>query len=158
MSKASKIIIGVLSVSLLCSVTAVGYMFVNQSNSKTEYETAVNAITEIDYNERQKELDRIVEEGMINIQYSASASFDGKTSTSFNVKNIDNNKHPIQFTLMDEDGNVVYKSKQIDRGYEINAIELDKELSKGTHEGKISIGYVQEGNVSSIFPITLEVR
>lgn len=158
MSKASKIIIGVLSVSLVCSVTAGAYLFMNQANNKTEYETAVNAITEIDYDERQKELDRIVEEGMINIQYSASASFDGKTSTSFNVKNIDNNKYPIEFKLMDENGDVVYKSKQIDRGYEINAIELDKELSEGTHEGKISIGYVQEGNVSSVFPITLEVR
>lgn len=154
----NKIIIGVLSTALVCSVSVGGYLWYKQSTHKTEYEQAVNAITEIDYDERQKELDRIVEDGMINIQYSASAIFDGKTSTSFVVKNIDNNKYPIQFTLMDEDGDVIYKSKQIDRGYEMNAIELDKELSKGTHDGKISIGYVEEGNVSSVFPITLEVK
>lgn len=158
MNNKNRIIIGVLIVALVCALSVAGYMWYKQAKDKTEYEQAVNAITEIDYEERQKELDRIVEEGMINIQYSASASFDGKVSTKFNVKNIDNNKQPIQFTLMDETGDVIYKSKQIDLGYEINTIELDKELSKGTHEGKISIGYVDGGNVSSLFPITLEVR
>ncbi len=41
---------------------------------------------------------------------------------------------------------------------ELNTIELSKELSKGTHDCKIEIGYAEEGNVSSIFPITIEVK
>lgn len=158
MSNKAKGIVGGIITALVCTLLVVEYLWYKEYNKDTEYEQAVNAITEIDYEERQKELDRIVEEGMINIQYSASASFDGKVSTRFNVKNIDNNKQPIQFTLMDENGDVIYKSKQIERGYEINAIELYKELPKGTHNGKISIGYVEEGNVASLFPITLEVR
>ena len=158
MSNKAKGIVGGIITALVCALLVVGYLWHKEYNKDTEYEQAVNAITEIDYEERQKELDRIVEEGMINIQYSASASFEGKVSTRFNVKNIDNNKQPIQFTLMDENGDIIYKSKQIERGYEINAIELDKELPKGTHNGKISIGYVEEGNVTSLFPITLEVR
>lgn len=158
MSNKAKGIVGGVITALICALLVVGYLWYKEYNKDTEYEQAVNAITEIDYEERQRELDRIVEEGMINIQYSASASFDGKVSTRFNVKNIDNNKQPIQFVLMDENGDVIYKSKQIERGYEINAIELEKELPKGTHNGKISIGYVEEGNVASLFPITLEVR
>ena len=158
MTNKSKAIVGGIITALVCVLLVVGYLWYKEYNKDTKYEQAVNAITEIDYEERQKELDRIVEEGMINIQYSASASFEGKVSTRFNVKNIDNNKQPIQFTIMDENGDIIYKSKQIERGYEINAIELDKELSKGTHNGKISIGYVEEGNVTSLFPITLEVR
>ena len=37
-------------------------------------------------------------------------------------------------------------------------IELEKKLSKGTHECKIKVGYAEEGNVSSAFPLTIEVR
>lgn len=124
----------------------------------TEYEQQVDQITEIDKEERQKQLDQIVEDGKINIQYSLGAVFNGKVSESFNVKNIENNKHPIIFTLYDEDGEVIYESKQIEPGYEINSIELTKELSEGIHDCQIEIGYATEGNVSSVFPITIEVK
>lgn len=125
---------------------------------KFEYEKAVDKITEIDYKERQEELNQVVEDGMMNVQYSLSCEFDGKVSTSFNVKNIENNKYPIKFELLDENGKVIYKSDKIERGYELNSIELDKELSKGTHDCQIEIGYAEEGNVASVFPITIEVN
>lgn len=156
--KRDKIIIGVLAIALLgCASTLAFKLNSKPETPITEYETAVNEITEIDYSQRQAELDKVVEEGMINIQYSSYASFNGKVSTSFNVKNIKNNKDPIMFEIMDENGETIYQSKQIDLGYEINSIELEKELTKGTHECKIKIGYSTEGNVASVFPITLEV-
>lgn len=159
MSK-DKIIIGLLSASLILSIAGGSYLYISRDKDKpiTEYETAVNQITEIDYEQRQRELDQIVEEGMMNVQYLSSCQFNGKVSETFNVKNIENNKHPIIFTITDEKDNVIYQSKQIDLGYELNSIELDKELSKGTHNCKIQIGYAVEGNVSSVFPITIEVR
>lgn len=162
--KKEKIIIILLSLALIFVVSVGAYSFINggfnnpnEPNVISGYETAVNEITEIDYSKRQEELDQIVEEGMMNVQYAMYASFDGKVSKSFNVKNIKNNKHPIVFSLYDENGDLIYESKRIDLGYELNSIELNKELSKGTHECSIKIGYAEEGNVSSVFPITIEV-
>ena len=155
--KSTKYLVSLVIVLVLIA-SAGGVFAYMKYNSTSEFEKQVNAITEIDYSEQQEALNQIVEDGMINIQYSLSATFNGKVSESFNVKNIKNNHYPIVFALYDEDGNKIYQSKKIELGYEINSIELDKELSKGTHEGRIQIGYAEEGNVSSMFPITIEVR
>lgn len=124
----------------------------------TEYEKNVNAITQIDYSKRQEALNAIVDEGKMNVNYSSEAVFDGTTSVKFNVKNIKNNHYPIVFALYDEEENVIYTSKKIEPGYELNCIQLTQALSKGTHECKLKVGYAQEGNVSSVFPIKIEVR
>lgn len=50
------------------------------------------------------------------------------------------------------------KSKKIAPGYEMNCIELDKELEKGRHECTIEIQYAVEGHVSTVFPIIIEVK
>lgn len=123
-----------------------------------EYEKNVNAITEIDYSERQEAIDAIVEEGKMNVNYSPKAVFKGKTSILFNVKNIKNNHAPIQFEIYDENDRCIYTSKKIEPGYEMNSVELEDELTKGVHECSIKIGYAEEGNVSSVFPITIEVK
>ena len=96
----------------------------------SEYETNVNQITEIDTSKRQEELNAIVEEGKMNVNYSSQAVFVGKVSETFNIKNIKNNHHPIVFELFDENGDCIYTSKKIEPGYEMNQIQLDKELSK----------------------------
>lgn len=126
--------------------------------ASAEYEKNVNAITEIDYSERQEAIDAIVEEGKMNVNYSPKAVFKGKTSVLFNVKNIKNNHAPIQFEIYDENDRCIYKSKQIEPGFEMNIVELEEELSKGIHECSIKIGYAEEGNVSSVFPLSIEVR
>ena len=124
----------------------------------SEYEKQVNAITEIDYSKQQEALNAIVEEGKMNVNYSAKAVFKGTVSEQFNIKNIRNNHHPIVFELFDENGECIYESKKIEPGYEMNRIELQKKLSKGIYECKLKIGYAEEGNVSSVFPISIEVR
>lgn len=124
----------------------------------SEYEKNVDTITEIDYSEQQEALNAIVEEGKMNVNYSAEAVFEGVVSKKFNVKNIKNNHYPIVFELYDEEENCIYTSKKIEPGYEINSIELDSTLGKGIHECKMKVGYIEEGNVSSVFPITIEVR
>ena len=129
-----------------------------QELAVSEYEENVNRIETIDVSERQAELNAIVEEGKMNVNYSAKAIFDGTVSESFNVKNIQNNHYPIIFEIFDETGERVFASKKIEPGYEMNQIELEKELSKGTHECKIKVGYAEEGNVSSAFPLTIEVK
>jgi hypothetical protein len=94
----------------------------------------------------------------MNVNYSSTAIFRGRISETFNIKNIKNNHYPIVFELLDEKGTCIYNSKKINPGYEMNSIELEKALPKGTYECKIKVGYAQEGNVSSIFPIKIEVR
>lgn len=123
-----------------------------------KYEKKVNAITRMDYSERQKAVDTIVEEGKMNVNYSPQAVFEGKKSVLFNVKNIENNHAPIVFEIYDEKEQLIYTSKQIEPGYEMNAVELEQQLEHGVHQCTIKIGYAEEGNVSSVFPLSIEVR
>lgn len=122
------------------------------------YETEVNEIVEIDDSLQQEKLNAIVEEGKMNVNYLAEAVFKGKVSEKFNIKNIKNNHYPIQFSLYDEAGECLYESKKIEPGYELNKIELRKSLGKGVYACKLKVGYDKEGNVSSVFPITIEVK
>ena len=124
----------------------------------SEYENKVNQIKEIDTSKRQEELNMLVEEGKMNVNYSSKAIFKGRMSESFNIKNIKNNHQAIEFQLYDETGECIYSSKKLAPGYEMTSIELEKELTKGVHQGKLKVGYAEEGNVSSAFPITIEVR
>lgn len=156
MNKKKAMIITAIAV-LLIGIFAVGYSLHNSSN-KSEYEQKVEKIVAVNPEEQQKYIDQIVEEGQINIQYSLGATFNGKTSQSFNVKNIENNNGDIVFAIYDENGEEIYNSDPIQRGYECTEITLDKELPVGTHECRISIGYVDAGNVKSTFPITIEVK
>lgn len=159
--KIRKIIISILILLLLLSIgIGIGY-FINKQNKEKdlEFEKQVDKIVEMSDEDMQAALNQIVEDGMINIQYQTGAVFDTKgRSKSFNVKNIENNKDSISFILYDEKDNIIYESKAIERGYEINDIQLEKPLSKGNHECKIQIGYVSKGNVKSTFPISIKVE
>ena len=124
----------------------------------TEFEENMNAITEIEDAMKQEEINTLVEEGMMNVNFSTKATFDGRVSKSFNIKNIENNHDDIVFEIFDEKGESIYKSKKIAPGYEMNCIELDKELSQGRHECTIEIRYDAQGHVSTVFPFIAEVQ
>ena len=124
----------------------------------TEFEENMNVITEIEDAMKQEEINTLVEEGMMNVNFSTKSTFDGRVSKSFNIKNIENNHDDIVFEIFDEKGESIYKSKKIAPGYEMNCIELDKELSKGRHECTIKIQYAVEGHVATVFPIVIEVK
>lgn len=154
-SLVGKIILAILIIIILLLSFRCGH---SKEQGVSEYETNVNAITEIEYSERQEAIDALVEEGKMNVNYSPKAVFEGKASVLFNIKNIKNNHAPIVFEIYDENDQCIYKSKKIEPGYEMNRIELEKELKKGVHECTIKIGYAEEGNVSSVFPLSIEVR
>ncbi len=145
--------LGVLSLCLLLFQCVL-----KKDDSLSGYETEVNEIVEIDESLQQEKLNAIVEEGKMNVNYLAEAVFKGKVSEKFNVKNIKNNHYPIRFSLYDEAGNCLYESKKIEPGYELSKIELSKRLDKGIYACKLKVGYDKEGNVSSVFPISIEVR
>lgn len=147
------LVLGVLALCLLL------FQCVGRKNDNLSgYETEVNEIVEIDESLQQEKLNAIVEEGKMNVNYLAEAVFKGKVSEKFNVKNIKNNHYPIRFSLYDEAGNCLYESKKIEPGYELSKIELSKKLDKGIYACKLKVGYDKEGNVSSVFPMTIEVR
>ena len=157
--KVFKGIVIALAVIILILLTIGITIFVikDKFEKESEYEQQVNQITKIDYSEREEALNEIVEDGMINVCYSTSAIFDGKVSQSFNVQNSINNHYAIIFEIIDESGDTIYTSKKIEPGYELNQIELLKELKKGSHDCQIKVGYAQEGNISSVFPLTVVV-
>ena len=155
--KKNKVVFIGFFVLLLFFLSVVGHSC-GRELAVSDYEDNVNRIKEIDISRQQEELNALVEEGRMNVNYSSHAIFQGKTSEKFNVKNIKNNHYPIIFELVDENGDCLYSSKKIEPGYEISHIELKKELSKGTHECRLKVGYAEEGNVSSAFPITIEVK
>ena len=163
-SPATKIILVVvilLLISLLvrCAVSCQQRKMVNEMEDfVTEFEKNMNAITEREDAMKQEAVNTLVEGGMMHVSFSTKAYFNGKTSTKFNIKNIENNHDDIVFEIFDEDGESLYKSKKIAPGYEMNCIELNKELSKGRHECTIEIQYAVEGNVSTVFPIVIEVE
>ena len=130
-------------------------------DAKQRIEVGDEQIVEIadsDYEKQQEVLNTIVEKGKMNVNYSSKAIFRGMNSEKFNVKNIKNNHYPIIFELYDEHNRCIYVSRELNPGYEMNGIQLQSKLSKGVHECKLKIGYTQEGNVSSVFPITIEVK
>ena len=163
-SPATKIILVVvilLLISLLvrCAVSCQQRKMVNDMEEHvTEFEENMNAITEIEDDMKQEAVNTLVEEGMMNVNFSTTATFDGKVSKSFNIKNIENNHDSIVFEISDEDGDSLYKSKKIAPGYEMNGIELNKELPKGRHECTIEIQYAIEGHVATVFPIVIIVE
>jgi len=163
-SSVTKIILVVvilLLISLLvrCAVSCQQRKMVNEMEDfVTEFEENMNAITEIEDAMKQEAVNTLVEEGMMHVNFSTKAYFTGKTSTKFNIKNIENNHDDIVFKIFDENGESLYKSKKIAPGYEMNCIELNKELPKGRHECTIEIQYAVEGHVETVFPIILIVE
>ncbi len=158
-SKKSKNIIITILLLLFLSVSLyAGYLYWQSLHPESQYAAKVNKITEINKEEQQEYLNQLVEDGMMNVRYSTGSVFNGKISESFSVKNSPNNQYPIVFKLYGEDGSLLYESKKIKPGYEMNSIELNKELKKGSYAGNIVIGYAEEGNVSSKFPINITVK
>lgn len=154
------VVVIILLISLLarCAVSCQQRKMVSgMEDFVTEFEENMNAITEIEDAMKQETVNTLVEEGMMHVNFSTKAYFDGKVSTKFNIKNIENNHDDIVFEIFDEDGESLYKSKKIAPGYEMNCIELDKELPKGRHECTIEIQYAVEGHVAAVFPIAIEI-
>ncbi len=153
------VILLIMSIGVRCAVDYHNKKAVEEIEEfVTEFEKNMNAITEIEDFMKQEAVNTLVEEGMMNVNFSTRATFEGKVSKSFNIKNVENNHDSIVFEIFDEEGESIYKSKKIAPGYEMNCIELNKELSKGRHECTIGIQYAVEGHVSTLFPIILIVE
>jgi hypothetical protein len=85
--------------------------------------------------EIQEELDRVVEEGMMNISISSGISFaNGTAKGQANIYNVEANRYIFKVAItLDDTGETVYESKGIQPGQYIQYIELDKNLDDGEY-------------------------
>lgn len=85
--------------------------------------------------EKQAELDRVVEEGMLNISIASVIEFQNGTSegTAY-IENVPSNKYVMKVTItLDSNNEVVYESGGIKPDSYINTIKLSKDLDAGTY-------------------------
>lgn len=127
---------------------------------RPENETKLEKIKQTDKDALQKSVNDIVEKGYMNVNFTPYATFDtaGK-SLDFTLRNSELNHYPIKFEITDANDKVIYKSVEIPIGYEVEEIELKEIPSIGVHKGyTVKIGYTGEGNVTSAFPLTINVQ
>ena len=85
--------------------------------------------------EKQAELDRVVEEGMLNISIASVIEFENGTSegTAY-IENVPSNKYVMKVTItLDSNNEVVYESGGIKPDSHIDTIKLTKDLEAGTY-------------------------
>ena len=144
----------VVGIMLVISIT--GFIVYPYFSSNNSNDNAI-AISDMDYDEIQEQINQQVEEGKINVQYQMNSVFRGQNSEDFLVRNIKNNHFPIKFKIYNEKDQIIYHSSPLERGYEIHDITLNKPMEKGEHNCKIEISYVTKGNISSRFPLIINV-
>lgn len=85
--------------------------------------------------EKQDELNRKVEEGMLDISIASVIDFeDGNSFGVANIENVPGNIYDIKVTIEEEDtGDVLYKSDTIKPNQYIEKIKLGKDLPAGTY-------------------------
>lgn len=85
--------------------------------------------------EIQAEIDRSVEDGMLNISIASIIEFKNGTSegTAY-IENVPSNKYVMKVTItLDDNGDVVYESGGIKPDSYIETIQLTKDLDAGTY-------------------------
>lgn len=77
----------------------------------------------------------------LQVYHKVSVEEDGKTAKLF-VQNVPTNETGQLVTLKDkESGEVLYRSDLLKPGYQTSDILLDKKLSKGEHEGLVTLTF-----------------
>jgi methionine-rich copper-binding protein CopC len=97
--------------------------------------------------EIEAELNRVVEEGMLNISISSEISFsDGTGKGKANIYNVEANNYIFKVAItLDDTGETVYESGGIQPGQYIQYIELEKDLDAGQYPATASFtAYTQD--------------
>lgn len=102
--------------------------------------------------EKQAELDRVVEEGMLNISIASVIEFENGTSegTAY-IENVPSNKYVMKVTItLDSNNEVVYESGGIKPDSYINTIKLSKDLEAGTYPATATFTAYQPDSVEEV--------
>ncbi|WP_165253145.1 flagellar protein FliS [Adlercreutzia sp. ZJ304] len=97
--------------------------------------------------EKQAELDRIVEEGMFNISIASAIQFeDGTSSGTAYIENVPNNNYDMKVTITDDvTGDVLYESGVLQPNQFIENITLTKDLDPGSYSATATFTALDKG-------------
>lgn len=98
--------------------------------------------------EIQAELDRIVEEGMMQISIASMVEFaDGTSEGELRIENAPSNKYAMQVDIKRNDtGEVIYTSDVLDPNYHIQFAPLDVDLPAGTYDCIATFHALEQGS------------
>lgn len=129
------VIIALLAVLAVAAIGATGWWFGAGGN---DFFDAAAQGGQAPYKSQEEiiaELNRIVEEGMLNISIASLIEFDSGTSpgTAY-IENVPSNKYVMRVTItLDNNGEVVYQSGGIRPDSFIETITLNQDLPAGTY-------------------------
>ena len=137
-SRAALIAVGLLVIVLIAGVLVWFFIFRQDYNDDDFFDPmAVTGILPcMSEGEIQSELDRVVEEGMLNISIASDISFeDGRTNGQANIWNIEANRYIFKVAIvLNDTGATLYESGGIQPGQYIQYIDLKEELPQGEHK------------------------
>lgn len=102
--------------------------------------------------EKQTELDRVVEDGMINISIASFIEFENSDSeaTAY-IENVPANKYVIKVTItLDDTNDIVYESGGIKPDYNIENIKLMKDIDAGRYPATATFAAYQPDTLEEV--------
>lgn len=125
------------SVAVVAIVVAcvLGFMAFSNAGQGRDPNAALGQLEGKTPEEIQKELDRIVEEGMFNISIASSVEFaDGTSEGELRIENVPNNPYLMKVEITrDDTGEAVYTSGMIEPNHHIQKARLDVDLDAGDY-------------------------
>jgi hypothetical protein len=106
----------------------------------------------------KKYADKVVDQNNVTIQVYPSVTIDsdGVTGKMW-VQNPPVNATGQSATLTSKDGDLLYDSGLIEPGYQVSDVKLAKKLSKGKHEGTISLSFYDLKNKKQVGQTKVDV-
>lgn len=138
-NKAIWISVSILAIILLAGIL-VWLMFLRDRDDYNDEDffdpmAVTGILPDMSEEEIQAELNRVVEEGMLNISIASDISFeDGQSKGLANISNIAANNYIFKVAVtLDDTDETVYQSGGIKPGQYIQYIELEEDLEKGEY-------------------------
>lgn len=127
-----------LLLAVVAAVLVWNYIENSEKFDRYQFDTAAmeGRIQTMTEEEIQRELNRVVEEGMFNISIASAIVFENpQAQGQARIENIQANRYHMQVDIvLDETGETVYSSKLIRPGYSIEYIQLEEELEPGVYD------------------------
>lgn len=127
----------VIALIAIIAAAVIGYMWWQDSQASSSRDTnaLIGQVEGKSDEEIQAELNRIVEEGMLNISIASEVVFEnGESEGALKIENSPSNHYLMQVDITrDDTGDVIYESGVLEPNYHIQTAKLDAPLSAGTY-------------------------
>ena len=125
-------VVALLALALGC---ALGYQSCSNTSEGRDPNAALGQLEGKSPEEIQAELDRIVEEGMLNISIASVVEFaDGTAPGELAIENVANNHYLVKVEITrDDTGEVIFNTGFIEPNHHIQHAKLNVDLDAGTY-------------------------